>query len=152
MRPAAADEADQLTELCLRSKAVHGYDSAFMAAVRAELTVHLNQPGSRLMVAARSGKPVGLAEVMLSGTTAELDKLFVEPDEIGSGVGSRLFDWARGEAAAAGAETMTIVADPGSRDFYLAKGAVDDGVSASGSIPGRFLPRLRLHLRGGSQP
>ena len=39
LRPARPDEADLLTELCLRSKAVWGYDDAFMRACRAELTL-----------------------------------------------------------------------------------------------------------------
>ena len=39
LRPARPEEAPALTELCLRSKAVWGYDAAFMQACRRELTM-----------------------------------------------------------------------------------------------------------------
>ena len=55
--------------------------------------------------------------------------------------------WAIGIAENAGAECMVIEADPGAAGFYRRLGAVDDGVAASGSIPGRFIPRLRLPLK-----
>ena len=41
LRDARQDELQSLTELCLRSKAVWGYDAAFMAACRIELTLSL---------------------------------------------------------------------------------------------------------------
>lgn len=148
LRPPAHDEAEALTALCLRSKAVHGYDEAFMAACRAELTVHPGLPGRRLAVAEEGGVAVGLAEISVAGEAAQLEKLFVEPSSIGRGVGRALFAWARQEAAALGAGYLMVDADPGAEAFYRAMGAARDGVSASGSIPGRYLPRLRLDLRG----
>jgi hypothetical protein len=39
IRKARPDEAGELTELALRSKAHWGYDEAFMASCREELTV-----------------------------------------------------------------------------------------------------------------
>ena len=39
VRPARADEAGTLTELAMRAKASWGYDAAFMAACREELTL-----------------------------------------------------------------------------------------------------------------
>lgn len=135
-----------LTELCLRSKAAHGYDAAFMSACRSELTVRLDEPGHRFVVAEEAGAVVGLAEISVDGTTAELEKLFVDPFRFGRGIGRELFRWACREAGMLGAERITIVSDPGAKAFYVAMGAIEAGVSPSGSIPGRFLPRLRLEL------
>ncbi|TKT74866.1 GNAT family N-acetyltransferase [Aquamicrobium sp. LC103] len=145
LRAPREDEAELLTGLCLRSKAVHGYDAAFMEACRAELTVKPSA-GGRIMVAADGGTPVGFAELSVSGDACELDKLFVEPACLGKGVGRALLDWAKEEASAAGARAMFIDSDPGARDFYLRMGAVEIGQVPSGSIAGRFLPRLRIDI------
>ena len=147
LRQPRPDEAGALTALCLRSKAMHGYDDVFMAACGEELTVDLRKPGGRFMVADEDGVTVGVAEISVEGDAAELQKLFVEPSRVGGGIGRKLFGWARDEAAALGAACMMIDSDPGAREFYLAMGASAIGTSSSGSIPGRFLPRLRLDLR-----
>lgn len=71
-----------------------------------------------------------------------LEALFVDPSMIGTGVGRRLFLWSVEAARALGAARMEIASDPGAAAFYRAMGAVDAGEVASGSIPGRKLPRL----------
>ncbi|NVD38171.1 GNAT family N-acetyltransferase [Ensifer sp. HO-A22] len=140
-------EAEILTRLCLRSKAVWGYDEAFMAACRPALTVTaVDWQQSDIQVAVDGGKIVGVAQVMYHGDAAELDKLFVDPDALGGGIGRRLFGWSVQTALSKGAKVMTIDADPGAADFYRRLGAVDDGTVASTVIPGRFLPRLKLGL------
>ena len=147
LRPARPDEAPALTELCLRSKAVWGYDAAFMEACRKELAM---TPGaimaSRVQVAEVDGRLAGVAEVKSEGDVAQLERLFVDPAMLRSGTGRKLLDWAKATARAAGATTMLIDADPDAAPFYRRMGAVDDGVVPSGSIPGRFIPRLNLPL------
>ena len=147
LRPARPEEGAELTELCLRSKAVWGYDDAFMAACRKELT--LTPAGiraSRVQVAELHGRLAGLAEVRSSGDTAQLEKLFVDPAMLRTGTGRKLFEWAKATARAAGATALVIEADPDAAEFYRRMGAVDDGLVPSGSIPGRLIPRLNLPL------
>ncbi|WP_034657673.1 GNAT family N-acetyltransferase [Chelativorans sp. J32] len=144
LRPPRADEGPALTELCLRSKASHGYDEIFIEACRAELTVDPLQP--HLVVAELEGVPVGMAEISATGTEAELKKLFVEQHLQGKGLGRTLFEWAKAEAMKCGARVLAFDADPGAVAFYEKMGAVIVGRSPSGSIPGRFLPRLQLQL------
>lgn len=151
LRPPRPDEAVTLTELCLRSKAAHGYDAAFMAACRPELTLDCYEPDHRYLVADEDGVAVGLAEVAVDGVVATLEKLFVDPLHFGKGIGRRLFSWAEREARSLGAQFLTIDSDPDAKDFYLAMGAVDDGMSPSGSITGRYLPKLRLDLTESDQ-
>jgi GNAT superfamily N-acetyltransferase len=147
LRPAKPDEAEILTELCLRSKAVWGYDEAFMRACRAELTLTARDCASALIqVAADGGVVAGVVQVTVDGETADLARLFVEPRTLRAGVGRQLFAWAAATARRHGARWMTIDADPGAAGFYRRMGAVDDGVAPSGSIPGRVLPRLKLRL------
>lgn len=147
LRAARADELEALTYLCLRSKAVWGYDRTFMDACRDELTLTQEDlRTTRLQVAERDGRVIGVAQVVAEGATAYLEKLFVEPGQMRVGAGRTLFEWARAAAAELRATHLTIVADPGAAPFYRRMGACDAGVAPSGSIPGRALPRLRLNL------
>jgi GNAT superfamily N-acetyltransferase len=147
LRPARTEEADLLTELCLRSKAVWGYDEAFMRACRAELTLTpADFAASSVQVAVEGNDVIGMAQVVVEGETADLAKLFIAPTALHAGVGRKLFDWAASNARERRARWMRIEADPDAADFYRRMGAVDDGVAPSGSIPGRVLPRLKLRL------
>jgi GNAT superfamily N-acetyltransferase len=147
LRPARADEANLLTELCLRSKAVWGYDAAFMRACRAELTLRADHfATSSLQVAVEGDELIGVAQVVVEGDNADLARLFIEPSALRGGVGRKLFAWAVREARERGARWMWIEADPDAAPFYRRMGAEDDGMAPSGSIPGRVLPRLKLRL------
>jgi GNAT superfamily N-acetyltransferase len=147
LRPARPDEADLLTDLCLRSKAVWGYDDAFMRACRAELTLSpADFATSSLQVAVEGDEVTGIVQVVVDGERADLAKLFIAPSVLRAGAGRQLFDWAVTTARERGARWLWIEADPDAAAFYRRMGAVDDGVAPSGSIPGRFLPRLKLQL------
>jgi Acetyltransferase (GNAT) domain len=147
LRTPRPDEAAILTELCLRSKAVWGYDKEFMQACRDELTLTPStMQSSHFKVAEIGRRLIGMAQVTMKSDVAELDKLFVEPTQLRSGAGCALFDWAKNTAREAGALTLVIEADPDASGFYRRMGAVDDGAAPSGSIPGRFIPRLKLQL------
>lgn len=147
LRAARVGELEALTDLCLRSKAVWGYDRAFMDACRDELTLTQEDlRTTKLQVAERDGGVIGVAQVSASGATAHLEKLFVEPGQMRAGAGRTLFAWAKAAAAELHATHLMIEADPDAAPFYRRMGARDDGVAASGSIPGRVLPRLRLNL------
>lgn len=147
LRAPNPDELDYLSALCLRSKAVWGYDAAFMAACRQELTLTtadlLETP---LQLAEDDAGVAALAQLSLQGADAVLEKLFVEPARLRAGTGSLLFRWAADTARSAGATRMTIDADPGAAAFYVRMGARPAGMVPSGSIPGRLLPRLILEL------
>ena len=141
------EELAELTELCLRSKAVWGYDEDFIEACRPELTLTDADVGSPLaQVAEDSGHPVGVAQISLAGNVAYLEKLFVAPGRIRARIGEALFRWAATTARSHGAGTLIIESDPDALDFYRRMGAIDDGTAPSGAIPGRVLPRLTLTL------
>lgn len=137
-----------LTDLCMRSKAVWGYNKEFMDACRAELTINLGDLNyTEIAVAEEGGKVIGIAQVEVKGTDADLLKLFVEPGLIGSGVGAALFRWAARRARELGADRLVIDSDPSAVPFYRRMGAQQIGNAPSGSIPGRTLPKLALDIR-----
>lgn len=147
LRPAHADELDELTGLCLRSKAVWGYDAAFMKACRSELTLHPHDLVTPMQVAETDdGVVIGVAQIKIAGAEAELARLFVEPVLMRGGAGRVLFAWAVAEARRLGADHLTIDADPDAAPFYERMGARREGEVPSGSIAGRMIPRLVLTL------
>ena len=147
LRDARHDELESLTELCLRSKAMWGYDDAFMAACRAELTLQPAEVQStHLQLAVAEEAAVGLVQIAIVAKEAHLLKLFVEPRRVRTGIGRLLLDWAIERARSLGARQMTIEADPDAAPFYRRMGANLAGLAPSASIPGRMLPRLILNL------
>src|SRR6266567_3766600 len=147
LRSAKPNEAAALTELCLRSKAAWGYDDEFMLACRNELTLTPEDIcTSDVHVAEADGRVIGVAQIALSGKVAALDKLFVDPGSLRLGAGRKLFAWAKTIARQGGATSLVIESDPDAAPFYRHMGATDDGVVLSGSVPGRFIPRLRIDL------
>ncbi len=140
-------ELPLLSALCLRSKAVWGYDRQFLDACRAELTIRADElESTTLCVAEHDGSIVGVAQITVDGAAADLQKMFVEPGAIGLGIGRSLFAWAISTAKNLGARQLTIDADPGAVGFYKKMGAIELGTAPSGSIPGRVLPRLQVDL------
>ncbi|MET8702360.1 GNAT family N-acetyltransferase [Kitasatospora sp. NPDC058032] len=147
IRPARPSEAAALSALALRSKAHWGYDAEFIEACRAELTLDPQRIGpDRTAVAEDDGRVLGFVTLTGAPPKGELGMIFVEPDAIGRGIGRRLMDHLRAEATALGFDRITVEADPHAEPFYLAMGAVRTGTAPSGSIPGRELPLLTLHL------
>ncbi len=147
-RPVEAQDLAPLSALCLRSKAVWGYDEAFIEACREELTfTEQDLAETVITLAERSGELAGVVQLEVSEGVADLLKLYVEPTMIGGGLGRLLFDWAVAEAKRQGARSMTIEADPHAKPIYEKMGAVLIGTAPSGSIPGRELPLLRLEFR-----
>lgn len=143
VRPATPDEAADLTELIMRSKAHWGYDEEFMARCRPALTLRPEDIGPRrATVAELDGRLAGVVTIAGSPPEGEIDLLFVDPWAIGTGVGRILYDHALGDAGQMGFEALLIEADPQAESFYLRMGAVRIGETISPAT-GRTLPLLR---------
>jgi GNAT superfamily N-acetyltransferase len=147
LRPARPDDADELSELALRSKAYWGYSNDFMEACRAELTVpRASIDAARVIVAVVGDVVAGFSTLADDPPVRELEALFVDPPFIGHGVGGALFDGFVVAAVSDGFARVRIEADPNALGFYEHRGAVIVGERPSGSIPGRTLPLLELDL------
>jgi GNAT superfamily N-acetyltransferase len=150
IRLARIEEAAALSELCIRSKAVWGYDEAFMALARVVLEVSPEQiAAGDVWVATAENRSV--AGVVVLGSSAEpdtldLDKLFVEPRWIRTGVGRALIAHAIDEARRRGAKRLTILSDPYAAGFYERSGGRRIGEAPSDAIPGRSVPLYEIEL------
>ena len=143
LRAPRVDELDRLSGLCLRAKAVWGYEAEMLERFRRELT--LSEDGVRedaIVVADDLRGIAGVVEVSFDGDVAVLEKLFVEPARFGEGTGNLMYVWACRVAQGRGARELVIDADPGAAAFYERMGAERAGEAESGSVSGRFLPRL----------
>ena len=151
IRRAHLAEAPALTALVLRSKALWGYDDAFMALCRAELTVRPEAIAQgEVWVAERGGGLVGVLQLVpedgQEGRAVEVRLIFVDPAAVRAGVGTALWRHAEAHARALGAGRLTLDADPNAVLFYQRMGMQVVGRSPSGSIPGRMLPRMAKAL------
>lgn len=148
IRPARAGEADALTALCVRSKAHWGYNDDFMARAMSELTV---QPdwiaNGQVLVADDTGLPVGVAAIADEGDGVwEIAVFFVDPGQMGNGIGAAMFRPLIELAKQKGAKRVTILSDPNAEAFYARMGAVRVGEERSSSATGRILPLLEFSL------
>ena len=113
IRPARVEEAAALSDLCFRSKAVWGYDPEFMALMLAALGV-AGEDIAAGDVGRDRGRRAGVVALAPGDAPGALDlnKLFIEPRHIRSGVGRALLAHAIAEARRRGAGRLTILADP----------------------------------------
>lgn len=147
IRPAQVEEAAALSALALRSKGYWGYDEAFVADYRDALTITpVDVAAHTVRVATIAGHPRGFYQVRGAGEVATLTDLWVEPDEIGRGLGRALWEHAVATARERGFRELRVQSDPHAEGFYRAMGAEPIGTQPSTVIPGLELPLLRLVL------
>jgi GNAT superfamily N-acetyltransferase len=150
IRPARIEEAAALSDLCVRSKAVWGYDGSFMALARNVLQVGVKAIGEgNVWVATTADGSIAGVVALAPGEqtgTLDLDKLFVEPRHIRIGFGRALLDHATQEARRRGATRLTILADPYAAPFYERNGARRIGEAPSDAILGRMVPLYEMAL------
>lgn len=150
VRPARIEEAGALSDLCFRSKAVWGYDDAFMALCREPLRVKPEEivAGDVWVAAAADDSIAGIVALAPGDdpATLDLDKLFIETSWIRGGAGRLLLAHAVAEARLRGAKRLTILADPNAAAFYERNGARFIRMAPSDAIPGRFVPLYEIAL------
>ncbi len=148
IRVVKESDCEALTALALRSKAYWGYSAEFMDACRGELTIDAEYLGlHEVFVLTLGPQPLGFYSLEeQSASRVELGHLFVDPEQIGGGLGSELWDHCCARASDRGFRLLQIHSDPGAEPFYLSRGAQRVGSTPSGSIPGRTLPLMEFDL------
>jgi GNAT superfamily N-acetyltransferase len=148
IRRARPDEASALTELAMRSKARWGYDAEFMAACRPLLTlspVYFIAHSVYMLEAAN--RVVGFyALTDMRDGSMEIDMLFVEPDALGNGFGTPLWQHAFANARRLGFRRLSVESDPNATGFYARMGMTRFAERKSTVEVGRMLPLLRIDL------
>ncbi len=147
LRAARIDELAKLTELCLQSKAFWGYDEAFIHDCRNKLTFQPeDMERSQICVAEHNHTLLGVAQLLFTDEIAFLERLFVAPANLKTGIGKALFGWSINTAHRAGAKRLLIECDRHSAGFYQRMGAREEGSVESGAFPGQRVPRFNITL------
>lgn len=136
-----------MTDLSLRSKALWGYEAAFLARCRAIMTVTAAAIDSRPHFVAVTDRGIaGFYGIEPESEGVGLDHLFVDPDLIGRGIGCSLWAHAVVTARSLGHRAMIVASDPNAEGFYLKMGCRRIGTRPSDLESGRQLPLLRYIL------
>jgi GNAT superfamily N-acetyltransferase len=95
--------------------------------------------------ARRDGRIAGFYALSRDGSTFELEHLWVDPDDLGRGIGACLFRHAVDRVRECGGDVLRIASDPHAEGFYRRMGArrVDEVASTPA---GRMLPLLDLDV------
>jgi GNAT superfamily N-acetyltransferase len=143
---ARPDEGEILREIAFRSKAHWGYepDEVRRWVDRGDFSAGALRKKS-VYVAEADGRAVAFASLLAGDGVAWLDDLWVEPEWIDKGVGTRLFRLVAEQARALGASVLEWEAEPNAVGFYERMGGRylrDSGTSEWG----RTLPIMGIEL------
>lgn len=147
LRAARIDELTKLTELCLQSTTLLGFDDALRQTCRDKLTFRPTDiENSLICVAEADNALLGAAQLLLHDETAFLARLFVAPANAKTGIGKTLFGWSLNVAHRAGARRLLIDCHPLAAGFYQRMGARAEGDSDSNPGYAPRTPRFRINL------
>lgn len=148
IRRAKSHEAHVLTNIALRAKQSNGYDDSFMAACKDELTVTAADMKECEYWVAELDIVCGFI-CLVEGPdprVGEIHALFIEPNRQRCGVGKNLWLKIIQRAESKGIEKIQLDADPEAIAFYESIGFKIRESVPSGSIKGRFIPRMEIQL------
>jgi GNAT superfamily N-acetyltransferase len=147
LRPALPDDLDALDALARRAKAHWGYAAEDLERWANELRLDpATLPHRPTLVAEREGVVAGFMQIDPTREPWVLDALWVDPLQMGRGVGRRLLIRACELAAQAGQADLAIDADPNAAAFYARQGATLIGWIDAPVVgdPGRRRPQFLL--------
>ncbi|MFQ5962592.1 MAG: GNAT family N-acetyltransferase [Candidatus Methylomirabilales bacterium] len=146
IRPAHSTDAEALTRLAHASKRYWQYPEVYIRLWKDALTVTPEFVEHHDVYCAVQGtEMLGFYALSGEGPIRELEHLWVAPEHIGRGIGTRLLDHALDTMRPEGGRALRIASDPNAEGFYRRRGA--QRVGAVPSTPeGRTLPLLVLEL------
>jgi GNAT superfamily N-acetyltransferase len=116
--------AGELSRIAFASKKHWGYPAGWMEAWSDALRIDPEQIAFNPTYAAvRDEEIVGFYLLRTGKESAVLEHLWIRPDQIGEGIGRRLFEHAVEQARVLGAKFIEIESDPNAEGFYCRLGA-----------------------------
>src|SRR5215467_11650938 len=113
IRRAIPDESEALTALAHAAKRHWNYPEAWIAQWRDDLTITREFIANHeVFVAMIDGEIAGCSALVLKSALAELEHMWIDPKQMGKGIGRALFEHIEGRAKEAGAFTLELSADP----------------------------------------
>ena len=148
IRRANPEEADTLTEIAHAAKRHWNYPESWIEEWQTDLTISGEFIRTHEVFAATiNGAVIGCCALVMTDSIAEIEHMWIRPEQMGGGVGRALFEHARARAAELGANVLELSADPYAEGFYTRMGAKRIGeVPADMDGQSRVLPRMRIEL------
>jgi N-acetylglutamate synthase-like GNAT family acetyltransferase len=146
VRPVRPDEGERLREIAIASKSHWGYEETQVRDWAAQGDFSPEALAAKeILVAEADDRAVGFATLISEGDLCVLDDLWLEPDWIGRGLGSKLFEACANQARQLGAKRLEWEAEPNAVGFYEKMGG--RYVRDSDQTPfGRVIPVMGLDL------
>jgi N-acetylglutamate synthase-like GNAT family acetyltransferase len=149
IRRARAEEAEALTAIAHAAKRHWKYPEKWIDQWRADLTITPEFiANNEVFVAIVGGDIVGCCALVVSDSLAELEHMWIDPQQMGNGVGRALFEYTTHRAQDLGLTELELSADPNAEGFYQRMGAKRIG-EAQADMDGqtRVLPRMTVNLQ-----
>jgi len=144
---AQTQDADLLTKIALSSKAHWGYSKDQIEKWKNDLTVTPKMFNDCNIYKFQVNKTTAGFYVLYRANirASFLEFLFVSPNFINQGIGSKLLEHAKDYCKKESCAVLNVLSDPNSEAFYLKHGfkVIDKRES---NIKGRFLPEMELYF------
>ena len=151
IRRATPDESEALTALAHAAKRHWNYPQDWIDSWKADLTLTPEFIAKHeVFVAIIDEAIAGCCALVVGDTIAELEHMWIYPEQMGKGVGRALFAHTTRRAAELGLSELELSADPHAEPFYERMGAQRVGdIPADMFGQARVLPRMRVVLGDG---
>lgn len=148
IRRAAPDEAGTLTALAHAAKRHWNYPQAWIERWKTDLTITPDFIANHeVYVATIDGAIAGCCALVVGDSLAELEHMWIDPQQMGNGVGRALFEYTKQRAQKLGLAELELSADPHAEGFYERMGAKRIGeVQADMDGQHRVLPRMKVKV------
>ena len=148
IEPARPEHANVLTQIAVSAKRRWDYPERWIELWLPALTISPNYISKHeTWMAVNDEKPLGFYSLNKEDDSLWLDNLWILPEFMGQGIGSRLFHHALERSKALGASILKIESDPNAQSFYEKMGARKIGEHQS-EVDGqaRILPVMEISL------
>lgn len=148
IRKAVLEDAENLSRIAFAAKSYWKYPEKWLKLWKDDLTITpQNIAENEVYAMTINGAIVGFYMLIIKENSAQLEHLWIKPENIGAGIGRKLFAHALKKAAELNVEKIYIASDPHAEEFYKKMGAKRIGIFKT-EVDGneRFLPLMQIEL------
>jgi N-acetylglutamate synthase-like GNAT family acetyltransferase len=149
IRRAHPEESETLSQIAHAAKRHWGYPESWIEDWKADLTITAEFIANHeVFVAIVNDAIAGCCALVVTGPVAEIEHMWIRPEQMGNGVGRALFEYARDRARELQLPVLELSADPNAAGFYERMGAkrIGDVSAGMSGEEARVLPRMRINL------